>query len=166
MRMASEALLPALKLLHIAALIFWIGPTLGAWWLLLAGTRHFGEPTPVSYFLYRAFLKTLWLEHAALGVLIASGFALAYYNQAFGWTWLQAKLILIVLVVVPLESVDIWLSHVRLPQLFAADRVPLSYTRVEKRLLGFYHGCFSRLALWVLPPTVLIIMWLALAKPF
>ena len=62
----------ALKLVHIGALVFWIGPTLGAWWMLRVANYRFGEPGMVSQHLYQAFLHVLWVEHGAFAVLLLS----------------------------------------------------------------------------------------------
>ena len=67
-----EWIFTALKLIHIGALVFWIGPTLGAWWMLRVANHRFGEPGMVSQHLYQAFLHLLWVEHSAFIALLLS----------------------------------------------------------------------------------------------
>jgi uncharacterized membrane protein len=106
--------LDLLKVVHIGALVLWIGPTLGAWWMLRLASHRFGEPGMVSQYLYQAFLDMLCLEHGACAALLLSGAAMAWLHGWFGQPWLQVKLLLVLSLVVPLEVVDIWLGHVRL----------------------------------------------------
>ncbi len=159
--------LPALKLIHLGALVLWLGPALGAWWLLMSANRQFGDPSPMSQHLYKTFLKIVWLEHIALGVLLLSGFlyaSLAEFSLS-EIAWLKYKLIVIALFVLPLEAADIWFSHVKLQRLFSKHDPLQPYTQETAALLGFYHGIFTRAALVILPPAVIAIMWLAIAKP-
>ena len=86
-----------LKAIHIASLIFWLGPSLGAWWLLRATTHRFGEPSLTSQFLYRMFLKVAGVEHIALLTLLASGILIAFITDSFTQSWLILKLLTITL---------------------------------------------------------------------
>lgn len=162
-----DVLLPIVKLLHLGALILWLGPALGAWWLLLSANRMLGEPTAVSHLLYTQFFKIVWLEHVAFMALLLSGFLYAWLAgfSFSGMPWLKLKLLLIALIVLPLEIVDIWFSHTKLTQTFKKRDPDTSYSAAETGLLSFYHGGFTRAALILLPATVLGIMWLTIAKP-
>lgn len=162
--MNTEYLYGILKLLHLGALLLWIGPTLGGWWLLRCANHRFGEPGMVSQYLYSVFLKLLWLEHAALVVLLGSGLAMAFLYDWIGADWLYYKLILVVLVILPLELVDIWVGHRKLPALFNGRHPSRPYSRRESRLLNFYHRLFTPLALLLMPPGTAAIMWLAITK--
>jgi len=156
--------LSLLKLVHIGALVFWIGPALGAWWMLQVANHRFGEPGMVSQHLYRAFLRALWVEHIAFAALLLSGASLAWLHGWFGAPWLQLKLLLVCAVVVPLEVFDIWFGHVRLPALFHHRHPSRPYSAQEARLLSLYHGRLTRIALWVMPVAVTLIIWLAVSK--
>jgi hypothetical protein len=160
----SDWSLTALKLVHIGALVFWIGPTLGAWWMLRVANQRFGEPGMVSQHLYRAFLRLLWVEHIAFVTLLASGASLAWLHGWFGQPWLNAKLLLVLAVVLPMELLDIWLGHVRLPRLFHHRHPSRPYSAKESALLALYHGRLTRIALWVMPLAVTGIIWLAVGK--
>ena len=153
-----------LKVIHISALLVWIGPTLGAWWMLRLASRRFGDPGMVSQYLYQAFLDLLWLEHGAFAALLLSGVSLAWLHDAFGQPWLQLKLLLVLAIVVPLEVFDIWLGHVRLPRLFHHRHPSRPYSKRETRLLALYHRRLTRTALWLMPPVVTLIIGRAVGK--
>lgn len=154
----------AVKLVHLGALVFWIGPTLGAWWMLRVANHRFGEPGMVSQHLYQAFLHLLWVEHMAFAALLLSGASLAWLHGWFGESWLSLKLALVIVVVVPFELVDIWLGHIRLPRLFHQRHPSRPYSAQESELLHLYHERLTRIAWWVMPVAVTTIIWLAVAK--
>lgn len=81
-----------------------------------------------------------------------------------GAPWLQLKLLLVCVVVAPLEVFDIWFGHVRLPALFHHRHPSRPYSAQESRLLSLYHGRLTRIAVWVMPVTVTLIIWLAVSK--
>lgn len=163
--MSQFDFISAIKIVHLSALILWLGPGLGAWWMLRHALYRFDDPSLVSHFFYRAFLRLMWLEHLALAVILASGTALAVLTHAYESEWFRYKLLLIVLVVVPLEIVDIWYSHVRLPAILCDRHPSRIYAPAEAHTLHVYHNRFTPAAILLLPATVLIIMWLAIGKP-
>ena len=154
-----------LKSVHIASLIFWLGPSLGAWWLLRATTHRFGEPSITSQFLYQMFLKVAGIEHIALISLLASGLLMGVVTDGFAQSWLWLKLCFVAVIVIPLEVIDIWFCHYKLPRLFQLRHPSRPYAVQESRLLARYHTRFVPLALICLPLAVISIFWLAIAKP-
>jgi len=163
--MNADGVYVALKIVHLGALLLWLGPALGAWWMLRCAIHRFDDPGMVSHYFYRVFLRFVWFEHLALLVLLASGFALAGVTQAFSTNWLQYKLLLVALVVIPLEIIDIWYSHVRLPAILHLRHPSRLYTTREQAALYFYHRHFTPAAILILPGTLIAILWLALGKP-
>jgi len=159
--------LPLVKVMHVGALIMWLGPSAGAWLSLMIGRRRYGEPGVASHYLYRGFLQILWLEHLGFLLMLGSGVLLLVIHgmPALGWGWLQLKLLLVLVVVIPLELMDMWFSHRRLPQIFAAREPDAPYTLQEARVLHLYHRRFVPMALPVLLATVAVVMWLAMARP-
>ena len=162
--MTTIDLFVALKILHIGALIFWLGPSLGAWFVLLALRKHVGEITPAAHLAYRIFIKTLILEHIAFVALLASGIGMACLVYGFNQPWLQWKLFIIVFLIVPLEILDIWYGNIKLPQIFARLN-EAGYDAKQTRTLHVYHAYVTRTAIAVIPISVLAIMWLVVAKP-
>jgi hypothetical protein len=159
--------LAVIKVLHIAALVVWLGPSAGTWLALMLARHRFGEPGVETLYLYRGFLQVLWLEHLGLLLMLGTGALLlgAYGLPALEWPWLRLKLLLVVTVIVPLELTDMWFSHRRLPEIFAAREPDAPYTTKEQRILHLYHRRFVPIALPTLLATVATMMWLAVAKP-
>lgn len=159
--MDTYTLLTLLKLVHLGALIFWVGPSTGAW-LMLRLNEHpngvFGRS------LFRVFLRLVWIEHIALGGLIVSGLALAATQGYFQHppAWFAIKLLIVLGVIMPFELLDIWFSHFRLPALLRA----VSDVGTFDRATQFYHRIFTPLAVAVLVPSIAMVVWLALGKTF
>ncbi|UTA46601.1 hypothetical protein L1F30_10535 [Simiduia sp. 21SJ11W-1] len=95
---------------------------------------------------------------------MASGLYLAINYQMLGSPWLEQKLLLVLCIVVPLEIADIalgnWLAAKVTKKLYAGNKT----ASWERRCLSLYHGAFTKLALAVLPLTLLVIMYLATSK--
>lgn len=163
--MSDATLVSVIKLIHLGALILWLGPGIGAWWMLRRALFRFDDPGMVSHFLYRAFLRLMWLEHAALAVLLASGLLLAGFTHAYASEWFRYKVLLVALIVLPLEIVDVWFSHVRLPAILRGRHPSQPYAPAEIHTLRVYHNRFTPVAVLLLPATIVVIMWLAIGKP-
>lgn len=166
--MADAAIwIPFIKVIHLGALVIWLGPSGGAWMVLMLARRKAGEPSLVTHYLYRGFFKMLWLEHVGFVALLASGIVLLwmYGFDAIGATWLKLKLAIVIAIIVPIEVPDLWFSHRSLPQIFASRVPDAPYTESEKRLLDAYHRRFVPIFLPVLLIAVVVVMWLAIAKP-
>lgn len=158
---------PIVKVIHLGALVIWLGPSGGAWMVLMLARRKAGEPSLVTHYLYRGFFQMLWLEHAGFFALLASGIVmLGMFDFAMVQAkWLTIKLAILLLVILPIEVADLWFSHRGLPQLFVSRRPDAPYTERERRLLDAYHRRFVPVALPILLGAVVTMMWLAVAKP-
>ena len=127
-----------LKIIHIGSLIFWLGPSLGAWCCLLVLRKQEGEFSSATQRLYQVFIKLLIVEHLAFMALLASGFWMAKTWFGFQQPWLQWKLLIILCLIVPLELLDIWYGNIKLGKLFSTiDRT--QYLPDETRTLFVYH---------------------------
>ncbi len=158
---------PIVKVIHLGALVIWLGPSGGAWMVLMLARHKAGEPSLVTHYLYRGFFQMLWLEHVAFFALLASGITLLwmYGFDAIDATWLKLKLAIVIAIILPIEVPDLWFSHRGLPQIFASRRPDAPYTGHEKRLLDAYHRRFVPIFLPILLAAVVVVMWLAVAKP-
>lgn len=152
------------KLAHIGALIFWIGPALGSWLVLRRARLEKGENWPANGLIYRVFISTLVIEHIAFVVLLVTGVVLAH---SYGWwpaEWLRWKLWLVVAVLIPFEVVDVYLGNWKLSQFTRRRAAGVPLSQLDHNLVRFYHGPFTWSAIVVLPVTVFVILFLAVAK--
>lgn len=153
-----------LKIIHIGSLIFWLGPSLGAWFCLLVLRKQEGEFSSATQGIYRIFIKMLIVEHIAFISLLISGFCMAYFWFGFQQTWLQWKLLIILLLIVPLEIADIWYGNFKMARIFSSpDRK--CFTDDETNTLFVYHRYVTGAAIIIIPIAVSSIFWLVIAKP-
>lgn len=153
-----------LKIIHLSALIFWLGPSLGGWLLLMLLRKREGEFNSATQLGYRLFIKLLLLEHVAFAALLGTGLTLAWNFFGFQQSWLQWKLLLIITLIIPLEIFDIWYGNVKLPRIFASPTLT-GYTQAQSRQLHIYHRYITGAAIAIIPLTLLAIMYLVVAKP-
>lgn len=150
-----------LKLIHIGALVLWLGPAFGAWVVLkVVGDENVG---PVTAKVNRAFFAMITLEHLAFAVLLITGFLMANMANWFATPWLSQKLLLVGIFVIPLEVIDIILGNWLAAK--ASKNIQLGKaTARQKYLLNIYHGPFTKIAIVIIPISVILIMYLAVSK--
>jgi uncharacterized membrane protein len=148
-----------LEFLHVLAVILWIGPPLGAYYFLFRGHRS-GDESRILW-CERIAERVLFVEHAALVALIATGLTIVALSDwaLLAVPWLQKKLALFAAVMI-FEIYDIWFAH-RFVRRLLDDQVPLDdprWTRAARlrRLL----------ILGAMPVSILIamIVWFAISK--
>ncbi len=156
-----------IKVVHLGALVVWLGPSGGVWLVLMQARRETGEPSQVTHYLYKGFLRILWLEHLGFVAVLATGLVMLhmYGSGAMANHWIRLKLAVVVFVILPIEITDLWFSHRALPGVFAARRAEVPYEGGERRLLDIYHRRFTPVALPLLLTAIVVVMWLAVAKP-
>ncbi len=111
------------------------------------------------------FDRGVVLEHVAFPVILLTGlvlFIVGGWRVGFEWNWLVAKLLLVILVFVPMEALDYWLSH------FGGNKYRLrkagDQTRYE--LYMARHWLFLRVATPTVAITIPVAIYLAVVKPF
>lgn len=99
----------AYKLIHIAALVFWLGPAIGAYWLVIRLKNDTDNNTHVIEKIYE---EVLCVEHFSFITLLISGFGLwkKLGLGLFDLHWLNVKLIFVAIIIV-VEIFDIIFSH-------------------------------------------------------
>ncbi|MBK8187339.1 MAG: DUF2269 family protein [Cellvibrio sp.] len=153
-----------LKIIHIGSLIFWLGPSLGAWFCLLSLRKYGGEFSSSTQKIYQVFIKMLIVEHIAFITLLISGFGMAFFWFGFHQAWIQWKLLIILLFIVPLEIIDIWYGNIKMARIFSSPERKY-YTSDETQTLVVYHRYVTGAAIIIIPIAVLSIFWLVIAKP-
>ena len=153
-----------LKLIHIGAFVFWLGPPLGAWLVFKAVEKDTDINKAVVAKVSKVFFWTVLLEHIAFFALLVTGSTLAYHYNWFGSEWLTQKLYIIFLIIVPLEIIDIiwgnWLASKASRDLYSGKILK----PWQQQALNLYHGLFTKFALIIIPVTVLMVMYLAIGK--
>ena len=153
-----------LRIGHDAALLLWLAAALLVQAALLRARRRGGLPGEA---VLRARLGPAYaVEHAALAVLLASGFLLM---SRLGWgpghpRWLGVKLGLVVFLVVPLEAMHAWVNHVLVPRALGEAARGAS-TRQLERWVGM-DDMVRALALLLLGVALPFIAWLSVARPW
>jgi uncharacterized membrane protein len=147
------------KVVHLLALVVWIGPPLGAYFLLAMAWRE-GDDERITW-TERLTERVLRVEHGALVVWLGSGVALLWLSD-WAWLsapWMHAKLALVG-VVLAFEVFDIWHAHVLSRRVFEADdpRAHPHHARMVRSRLWLI-----RLAL-VLGLVIPLVFWLAVYK--
>ena len=153
-----------LKTLHIAALIFWLGPALGAWFVLVGTKASTQYDNPTASTISRIFFHLITLEHIAFLILVSTGLGMAFKFQLFSAPWLQQKLWIVFVLVIPLELIDIWLGNWMAAKVSKKLFKRESVSSFQRNCVHWYHGKFTLLAVIILPPAVLVIMLLAVGK--
>ena len=107
------------KLIHVVAVILWIGPPLGAYALVVSAYRG-GDKARIVW-AERECERVLVIEHVAFFLLLASGvmMTVSLGEGALSMSWLRNKLVLVALVVL-FELFDMWLAHHVFKRVFAA----------------------------------------------
>ena len=147
--------------LHLAALVFWLGPTLGAWMVLREGENLMDRKKDVSW-AWRAFLRLMWWEHGAFIVLALSGTGLILtIGYPLSTPWLQWKLSCVIGILVPVEIIDSYFAHHRLPKIYRKVGGP---TQNERRWIRRYRG-FTRAMIPLFLVLIPLIFYLAVFKP-
>jgi hypothetical protein len=159
-------------LLHLASVVMWLGPTTAGYLLIrrVEADRRRGRPLPrePELWVWRRFETLLRVEHVAFVVLVGTGLARL---DAIGLTpldvlshgprWLQAKIALTMLVLVPVEIHDVWLSHVALPRQLAR----LEAGEGEVAALLAPHARFLARGVWLFALLVPALLALATFRP-
>ena len=153
-----------LKLIHLGALVFWLGPPLGAWLVFKAVEDGSYQPGSLAQKVSRVFYLTVIVEHIAFVALLVTGYLMALKYDLLGAVWLEQKLYIVVLVVVPLEILDLFLGNWVASKASAKLYANRPISKWEKAGLDLYHGIFTKIALVVIPLSVLAIMYLATSK--
>ena len=149
------------KVVHVVAVVLWIGPPLGAYYLLVQA--HRGRDPARIVWAERHCERVLIAEHVAFLVLVVSGLLMLY---SVDWTlleqgWMRAKLHLVALVVL-FEAFDMWLAHVVFRKLLATDaEVGSPPWRKASRMRLVLAGAGMLIVVVILPA----IFWFAVAKP-
>ena len=89
---------------------------------------------------------------------------MAHFYWSWAHAWLGYKLLIILIVIIPIEIVDIYLGNWKVEKLVEKRRDGVTLTSQEESVIDFYHGVFTKTAILLIPTSVICIMWLAISK--
>jgi hypothetical protein len=148
----------------VAALVAWVA----AWLAGLAGVwrgRRSGRPQD-ELAARRRLRATVWCEHLALVVALASG---VWLMDALGLRlgqrrWLDLKLGLVVFLVLPLEGLHAWVNHAWIARGLRATTAP-PFARDLERGIGL-DDMVRTLSGVLLGIALPLLVWLSVREPF
>ena len=159
------------KAIHVVSAAVWSFSTAVAWIFYLKpalnrAKRAPGDPEArrrLHDFMER-FDRGVAIEHVALALLVGTAALMLWIARVdlARWSFVTAKVWIGVLVILPMEAIDIYLSH--LGGNLAAIRGSGDTDRYE-RFLG-YHEVFLRVTEPIVVMIVPLLFVLAIAKPF
>lgn len=162
---------PWIKALHVFAAMAWAWSTSVAWVFYLRpafrkANANPGDPVARERRNQRmeAFDRGAIIEHVAFPVLVVTALLMIWVARPnlSSWNYLTAKLWLGILVFVPMEIVDVWLSHLGGNKRRIRLRGELGrYEQVMR-----WHWTFFRITEPIVVVFVPLIVFLAVAKPF
>jgi hypothetical protein len=146
-----------LKLFHILGIVIWLGPSTGAYYMILFA--HLSGQKATELWLRQHYLPFIHLETAGLLVILASGVLMVISAlQAFlsQW-WMKAKILTVISVFIPLELIQLYFYRSVLNPAFSTGR------GVSDAIWQFDR--FSALAIVVLTIAVPLVLVLSIFKP-
>lgn len=107
---SSRTLYRTAKIIHLAGLILWLGPSAGGYILLMLARLRGGAAEALP--MLPGYIALVDVEAAGLTVLILSGLALRQLRPAYKEAlWLKRKLLIVQYVFIPLEVVNLYICH-------------------------------------------------------
>ena len=94
------------KFIHLAGLVLWLGPSTGAYMLIIFARA--GEQSSIELWLLEEYLKLIYLELFGFVLLIISGTTMRLSSPPLAHAyWLRLKLFIVFLFFVPVEAAQL-----------------------------------------------------------
>ncbi len=160
------------KFVHLFAVMIWACSTAVAyvWYVRSAYVRWLRAPDDEEArrrrdYAMEQFDRGAVLEHVAFPVIIATGlllFIAGGWSVGFSLSWLSTKLVVVVLVFIPMETIDYWLAH------FGGNKRRIRRTgdleKYERTMAR--HWLFLRVSTPIVATTIPAVIFLAVVKPY
>ena len=145
------------KLTHIAALVIWLGPSSGGYYLIV--TSEMGGNSSVALWLREEYLALIHLEALGLLLLVTSGVVMLFTAQRplIRELWFRVKVTIVAVIFIPIEVIQLYLYHRYVSSAFALG------LGIEESILLFDR--FSIIALVLFIPALPTALYLAIFKP-
>ncbi len=159
-----------IKFFHVIFVMLWAGSAIGAFWFVLVARKERMDSGNENEELIRRddwvrhhFNHVLKIEHIAFPLVIATGLAMVFLaNWDMGTGWLFWKLGIVVLIIIPMEIIDTWLSHFYVPPTISNKQHSMTAYNKAIRVQEF----FLKIATPTVAITIPVIMFLAITKPY
>lgn len=159
---------PQIRFVHLLAVMIWSFSTAVAYtwyvksaWLGWQRQPHDPARKARRDWAMEQFDRGAILEHVAFPLVIASGLTLFWLG---GWSlssgWLLVKLALVVIIFVPMEVFDYWISHFGGSKRQWRDNDPVRYERLMQ-----WHWRFFRITTPLVVVFIPVIIYMAAVKP-
>ena len=158
------------KFFHLVFVMLWAGSAIGAFWFVLISRKERMDCDDNDDELVRRddwvrhhFNNVLKIEHIAFPLVILSGISLIMLaNWDISSGWLYWKLGIVVLIIIPMEIIDTWLSHFYVPPTISNKKQGLA--AYNKAIV--VQENFLKIATPTVAITIPTIMYMAITKPF
>lgn len=142
-----------LKFFHLFAFALWLGPAIGAYWILIRSERSFSDVQKRE--LEKLFEQVLLFEHAAFISLIltGSGLALQIGHSILDFTWFRLKIVGVLFVVL-IEIADVWICHFRFRRSIENDSLWPRFLNLRARFYRIAIPCLLVLIPWIVARAV------------
>lgn len=145
------------KLIHIAAIAMWLGPSAGGYFMIIVS--HLNKEPNMEMWLRREYLALIYAESASFIVLVLSGLGMIWSTKGAllkQW-WLRAKLSIVLVAILPLVILQFYIYERIVKRAFTAG------VGVEEAIS--VYDMFSKAALLILFIVVPLVSALAVFKP-
>ncbi len=138
------------KIFHVAGLIVWLGPSSGGYWFIILS--YVQTQTSIEQWLRKHYLSLIYMETAGLLLLIVSGLGMLSVLQwiPLKLMWMKIKLFIVILIFIPLESIQLYIYLKFIKEAFAMHR-----GIANAALLYDRFSIFAFFLLLIAVPTVL-----------
>ncbi len=160
---------PHIKFIHLFSVMIWSMSAVGAYVYYFRTTLFAAKKDPHNMELqrrliwaYEQFDKTVVLEHIAFPVVLITGLLMFFMA---GWSidsqWLLIKLVIVIGFFIPLEILDVWISHVLGPRISKHRESDVDDWNQGRAL----HWKFLKIVSPWVGITIPLVIFLAVVKP-
>ena len=158
-----------IKFIHLFSVMIWSMSAVGAYVYYFRTTLFAAKKDPYNMELqrrliwaYEQFDKTVVLEHIAFPVVLITGLLMFFMA---GWSidsqWLLIKLVIVIGFFIPLEILDVWISHVLGPRISKHRESDVDDWNQGRAL----HWKFLKIVSPWVGITIPLVIFLAVVKP-
>lgn len=157
-----------LKFFHLFVVMIWGFSAIGGFWYLVTASREWSKDKENLELKRRKewaqwhFNNVVVLEHIAFPLVLLTGTLLFWVSSwPLDYNWLFWKLVIVLGIFIPMEIVDIWLSHWHSPRAMKNMDEDQQHYRDATKKHNLFLDITSPLVLVMVP----VVIYLAVVKP-